>query len=89
VGPKDHVLDGVQIPPWEGAILRGKGMPADLSPLAAANELVRRLCCGGIIAHAERLNSSSRGVRCGLTLTTCYYYSALVLHSQGLRKATS
>jgi len=25
VGPGNHVLDGVQIPPWEGAILRGKG----------------------------------------------------------------
>ena len=58
---------GVQIPPWEGAILRGKDMPADLSPLAAANELVRRLRCGGIIARAERANSSSRGVRCGLS----------------------
>jgi len=28
---------GVQIPPWEGAILRGKEMPADLSPLAKKN----------------------------------------------------
>jgi len=27
VGPGNHVLDGVQIPPWEGAILRGKGRP--------------------------------------------------------------
>jgi len=67
VGPSDHVLDGVQIPPWEGAILRGKDMLADLSPLAAANELVRRLRCGGIIARAERVNSSLRGVRCGLS----------------------
>jgi len=25
VGPGNHVLDGVQIPPWEEAILRGKG----------------------------------------------------------------
>ena len=25
VGPGNHVLDGVQIPSWEGAILRGKG----------------------------------------------------------------
>ena len=25
VGPGNHVLDGVQIPPWEWAILRGKG----------------------------------------------------------------
>ena len=25
VGPGNHVLDGVQILPWEGAILRGKG----------------------------------------------------------------
>jgi len=23
LGPRNHVLDGVQIPPWEGAILRG------------------------------------------------------------------
>jgi len=42
-------------------------MPADLSPLAAANELVRRLRCGGIIARAVRVNSSSLGVRCGLS----------------------
>jgi len=38
---------GVQIPLWEGAILSGKVMPADLSPLAAVNELVRRLRCAG------------------------------------------
>jgi len=25
MGPGNHVLDGVQIPPWEWAILRGKG----------------------------------------------------------------
>jgi len=42
-------------------------MPANLSFLAAANDLVRRLRCGGIIAHAERVNSSSGGVRCGLS----------------------
>jgi len=42
-------------------------MPADLSPLAAANELVCRLRCGGIIAHTERVNQSSRVVRCGLS----------------------
>jgi len=29
VGPGNHVLDGVQIPPWEGAILgrKGQGRP--------------------------------------------------------------
>ena len=28
VGPGNRVLDGVQIPPWEGAILRGeRGVP--------------------------------------------------------------
>jgi len=27
VGPRNHVLDGAQISPWEGAILRGKGAP--------------------------------------------------------------
>jgi len=27
VGPRNHVLDGVHISPWEGAILRGKGYP--------------------------------------------------------------
>ena len=59
VGPRDNILDGGSDPPWEGAILRGKDMPADLSPLAAANELVRRLRCDGIIARAERVNSSS------------------------------
>jgi len=27
VGPGNHVLDGVQIPPWEGAIFWEKGCP--------------------------------------------------------------
>jgi len=27
VGPGNHVLDGGPDPPWEGAILRGKGCP--------------------------------------------------------------
>jgi len=27
VGPGNHVLDGRQDPPWEGAIFRGKGSP--------------------------------------------------------------
>ena len=28
VDPGNHVLDGVQIPPWKGAILRGeRGVP--------------------------------------------------------------
>jgi len=27
VGPGNHVLDGSPDPPWEGAILRGKGPP--------------------------------------------------------------
>ena len=49
-GPRDNVLDGGSDPPWEGAILRGKDMPADWSPLAAANELVCHMHCGGIIA---------------------------------------
>jgi len=26
--PRNHALDGVEISPWEGAILRGKGMPS-------------------------------------------------------------
>jgi len=26
VGPGNYVLDGAQIPPWEGAILRGEGV---------------------------------------------------------------
>ena len=30
VGPRNHVLDGAQIPLREGAILRGKIMPVDL-----------------------------------------------------------
>jgi len=25
VGPWNHVFDGVKIPPWEGANIRGKG----------------------------------------------------------------
>ena len=29
VGPGDHLLDEGSDPPWEGAILRGKDMPAD------------------------------------------------------------
>jgi len=27
IGPRNHVVDGVQIFPWEGTILRGKGRP--------------------------------------------------------------
>jgi len=27
VGPMNHVLDGDPDPPWEGAVLRGKGRP--------------------------------------------------------------
>ena len=27
MGARNHVLDGVHIPPWEWAILRGKGQP--------------------------------------------------------------
>jgi len=27
VGPGKYVLDGVQIPPWDATILRGKGVP--------------------------------------------------------------
>ena len=27
IGPRDHVLDGGPDPPWEGAILGGKGRP--------------------------------------------------------------
>jgi len=27
MGPRNHVLDGVQIHGWEGAILMGKGRP--------------------------------------------------------------
>ena len=27
MGPRNHVLDGGPVPPWEGAILRGKDMP--------------------------------------------------------------
>ena len=54
----------------------GKDMPADLSPLAAANELVRRLRGGGIIARAERVNSSSQRGNAAfrhITLTTCLF----------------
>ena len=40
VGPRNHVLDGVQISPWKGAILSGKGWPivkySDHRPRAAA-----------------------------------------------------
>jgi len=66
VGLRNHVLDGARSP-MRGAVFTGKVMSADLSPLAAANELVCRLRCGGIIARVERVYSSSRGVRCGLS----------------------
>jgi len=32
VDPRNHVLDGVQIPSWEGTILRGKDMLDDSLP---------------------------------------------------------
>ena len=38
-------------------------MPTDLSPLAAANALVRRRRCGGIIARGGRMHSTPQGVR--------------------------
>ena len=40
LGPKDHVLDGVQIPPWEGANFRGRmGVP-----LYSIGTFCRALC---------------------------------------------
>jgi len=43
VGPRNHVLDGVQIPPWEGAILRGeRGLP-----LWSIGTLCSHLCING------------------------------------------
>ena len=27
IGPRNHVLHEVQIPPWEAAVLRGTGQP--------------------------------------------------------------
>ena len=84
VGPRNHVLDWGSDPPWQGAILRGKDMPADLSPLAAANELVRRLRCGGIIARAEQVNLSSWGVRCGLSSN---YFDHLLLCPREQRRS--
>jgi len=44
VGPRKHVLDGVQIPPWEGAVLRGKRE----SPLWSVATICRVLCKNGI-----------------------------------------
>ena len=38
MGPRNHALDGVQIPPWEGAILRGKGRP--IAVVGTANSKV-------------------------------------------------
>jgi len=38
VGPRNHVLDGGPDPPMGRGNFEGKVMPADLSPLAAANE---------------------------------------------------
>jgi len=44
---------GVLITQCKAAIFWGKDMPADLSPLAAANALVHRWCFGGIIALGD------------------------------------
>ena len=44
---RNHVLDGVHIAPCEGAFWGEKDMPADLSPLTAANALVT---AGAVVA---------------------------------------
>jgi len=60
VGPRNHILDGVQITPCEGAIFRGKDTPADLSSLAAAYEFVHRRRCGTSAVVAVRLTERTR-----------------------------
>jgi len=62
VGPRNHVLDGVQITLCKGAIFWGKDMPAKLSPLTAADVLVRCLRCSGIIACGGWVHLSPWGV---------------------------
>jgi len=67
---------GVQIPLWEGAIFRGNVMPADLSPLAAANELVRRLRAAVVALSPAPNDWIRRHEVCDaafrqITLTTC------------------
>ena len=54
---------GVQITPCERAIIVGKYVPADLSPLAATNVLVQcqRCSCGGV-ARGARVHSSLQGM---------------------------
>jgi len=62
-GPKEPCIR------WGSRSLRvkgqfwGKDMPADLSPLAAANALVYHRRCGGIIAHGGQVHLSPWGCR--------------------------
>jgi len=44
--PGNHVLDGSPDPPWEGAILRGKGAPLP-SSLLSIGTLCGHLCKNG------------------------------------------
>ena len=66
VGPRNHVLDGGSDPPWEGAILRGKGAPhlkyrdTLLSPVQKQlNRSTLRLGCG--VGWAQESCVVSRG----------------------------
>jgi len=48
VGPRNHVLDGVPIPPWEGAILMGeRGILLPILQSPVQNQLNRLRCCLG------------------------------------------
>jgi len=57
VGPKKHVLDEGPDPPWEGAILRGKGRPVKYREYHILNKLlyylVKYLCSKNHHAHLE------------------------------------
>jgi len=51
VGPGNHVLDGVQSPPWEGQFFGGKGRPIvkyrDTLQSSVQKQLNRWRCCLG------------------------------------------
>ena len=51
VGPGNHILDGVQVPQWEGAVLKGKGRPIvqyrDTLQSSVQKRLNRSKCCLG------------------------------------------
>jgi len=62
VGPRNHVLDGIKIAPCEDAIFGESTCRPTCHAIAAANALVCRRDCDGIITCNGRVHLSPRRV---------------------------